>query len=355
MRDFLRTAAAVLVLALGSTPGSAFAAWPAAAVGGVYAVNAVQSSGQIDPAVLSNPHVDGVMLFFNWNSVEPLENQYNWKSVDARIAQAAAARKTVSLTVMAGFQTPSWVYTDGAKSFKFVWDKNWGPALCSVQTMPLPWDPVYLAKWNSFIAAFGARYEANPTVAHVKLSGINSKTPEIFLPISKNESISNGTVSCRGYNDVADWQAAGYTRVKIENAWSQVSSAYAAAFPNKPFAAMMLPKAFPPIDDNGNLISGQTDDPQATSDMVESAVSLYGAQFMLQNDGLSNIWIWPFEGTYAGQINTGYQMVGVMGTRLGAADNLALAAGAVFVEIYDADIDNPSNATTITTLYGRLP
>jgi len=44
-----------------------------------------------------------------------------------------------------------------------------------------------------------------------------------------------------------------------------------------------------------------------------------------------------------------------MGTRLGAADNLALAAGAVFVEIYDADIDNPSNATTITTLYGRLP
>ena len=27
----------------------------------------------------------------------------------------------------------------------------------------------------------------------------------------------------------------------------------------------------------------------------------------------------------------------------------------MFVEIYDADIDNPSNATTITTLYGRLP
>lgn len=357
MRTSLQILIVVLFLAIGVFPKSALAinAWPAAPVGGVYAVNAVQSSGQIDPAVLSNPSVDGVMLFFNWSSVEPVENQFNWKSVDSRIAQAAAAGKTVSLTIMAGFQAPAWVYADGAKSFKFVWDRNWGPPLCSVQSIPLPWDSVYQAKWDAFITAFGARYDANPTVAHVKFTGLNSKTPEIFLPISKNESISNGKVSCRGYNDVANWQAAGYTRVKIESAWSQVSSAYLAAFPDKPLAAMMLPKAFPPIDDNGNLIAGATDDPQATSDMVAYSVTLYGRQFMLQNDGLSNTWIWPFEGTYAGQLNTGYQMVGIMGTRLAGADSLALGAGAVFVEIYNSDLNNTALAPTIATLHARLP
>jgi len=357
MRTFSRILIVVFLLAIGSSPRSALAVntWPAASVGGVYAVNAVQSTGKIDPAVLSNPSVDGIVLFFNWSTIEPLENQYNWKSVDARIAQAAAAGKTVSLTVMAGFQAPAWVYTDGAKSFKFVWDKNWGPALCSVQSMPLPWDSTYLAKWDSFVSVFGARYDSNPTVAHVKLTGLNSKTPEIFLPISKNESISNGKVSCKGYDDVADWQAAGYTRVKVESAWSNLSSTYLAAFPDKPLAAMMLPRAFPPLDNNGNLISGATDDPQATSDMVASAVTLYGRQFMLENDGLSNTWIWPFEGTYAGQLNTGYQMVGIMGTRLSAADNLALGAGAIFVEVYDTDLDNSSLAPTIATLNARLP
>lgn len=315
---------------------------------GIYAVNAVSTKNVLDPLVASNPNVDGILLRPAWNGIETTEGVFNWRWLDGMIGLAAAAGKKVSIGIGAGMQTPTWVYTDGAQTFKFIWNQTgWGPPLCSVATIPVPWDPVYLAKWTALINAFGARYSSNPTVASIKLTGVNSATMETSLPLSNNWPITNGTTSCQSYNDPANWQAAGYTRVKVENAWTQIEQAFQAAFPNSPLEAMMV-SGFPPIDDNGQLIPKQWRDTQLPTDLANIGLAASLAQFALQNNGLSNTFIWAPEATYASQVSTGYQMIGVLGSNLQAAINLALSAKADYLEIYAPDIDNQPGVIATT-------
>ena len=144
---------------------------------------------------------------------------------------------------------------------------------CSIQTIPVPWDPIFQARWTAFIRAFGQRYDSNPTVTQVKLTGINYETEEHSLPHSVKASINGG--KCKSYNDVANWQSIGYTRVKVMDAWGQIANAYHDFFPHKPFAAQLVPGGFPPIDSNGAIIARQSVDYQVTTDILNAGMTEY--------------------------------------------------------------------------------
>jgi hypothetical protein len=343
--------------ALAATP------WTANAIGGVYAMGAISygkflfPSGRVDPGVAANPNVTGVLLRYNWQDVEGADGVFDWSTIDNEVGLAAAAGKQASISVVAGFQSPSFVYAAGARPFSFMWDRgSFGPTACTLVQMPVPWDPVFQAKWAGFVAAFGAHYNSNPTVAHVVLTGFNSKTPELYLPTSVNAPINVNGQKCTSLNDIANWQAAGYTRTKAEAAWNAIAAEFHTAFPDKPFAASMSPTDFPPLDQSGNLLPKGVEDDQANSDVIANAVALYGQQFVLQNDGLSATWLWKLESTYTGQINTGYQMVNfVMGTSLPGAITLALTAAPEFLEMSTTDIDNATLASTVATAAAQLP
>jgi len=124
---------------------------------GVYA--AFLSNSQV-PTAMANSNVDGMQVLEPWNVVEAQEGVFDWTAIDSVVAEAASYGKKISLGIQAGYETPSWVYADGAQAFPFVWDKSTTttPAICSVQNIPVPWDPVFLSKWQTFVAALGARY-----------------------------------------------------------------------------------------------------------------------------------------------------------------------------------------------------
>src|SRR5690242_12264544 len=147
---------------------------------GVYALS--DGRAAIPPAVLSNPNVDGLALRYWWDELEPREGAFDWRQIDDQIAAAHAHGKKVSLGVTAGIHTPDWVYARGASYFTFVWDKSWGPPVCSKQRIPIPWDSVYLARWTAFVRSVGARYAGNPSVVYIKITGINAGTQETLLP-----------------------------------------------------------------------------------------------------------------------------------------------------------------------------
>jgi hypothetical protein len=216
---------------------------------------------------------------------------------------------------------------------------------------------VFLAKWNALVQAMGARYNSNPTVVGVKISGVNSKDEETMLPYSVNESISKG--KCTGYDDVADWQAIGYTRLQLESAWEQIAANYKASFPSKALIATLDIGGFPPIDDNGAIfVAGQPaigEDMQATLDIIAYGAAHYGLQFGLQFDGLIS-WGsgWSTEASYADQIITGYQTVGILGSKLPAALNIATGAKSDYLELYATDLSNSSLQGAITTAHAGL-
>ena len=119
---------------------------------GVFAL--IGDSMKVQPATLQNPAVDGVSLRQNWSEVEPSDGVYNFAYLDANIQAAQAAGKLVAISVAAGEGTPSWLFAEGAQGFKTI-DPS---ASCQLVEIPIPWDPVFLSKWTTFIQRLGAHY-----------------------------------------------------------------------------------------------------------------------------------------------------------------------------------------------------
>jgi hypothetical protein len=49
-----------------------------------------------------------------------------------------------------------------------------------INPMPLPWDPVFQAKWGAFIQAFAARYSSAPNLAYVVMGGPGRREESYF-------------------------------------------------------------------------------------------------------------------------------------------------------------------------------
>jgi hypothetical protein len=322
----------------------------------VYALGKLDSL--LPDQVLENTNVDGVALRTAWDTLEPAEGEFDWSLVDREIEVAKAHGKEVSLSVVAGFRTPQWVYEAGAAKFGFVWDKTWGAPICSRQHIPIPWDPVFLAKWRGFIRALGKRYDSEPTVPLVKITGLNSFSEEALLPHFREKLIAHGPYQCTSDDDVANWKMRGYTRAKVKLAWKSIVEAFAVTFPHKNLAAMIVPRGLPPIDNEGNLISDSDGDPRAAEELVAEGAEQCSGRFIVQNNGLSAFWNLAPHIAIAHRASLGFQMLGEVtrdptcrmnrGMRpcdppqvLRSAVERVLAAGARFLEIYAVDIVNP--------------
>ena len=117
---------------------------------------------------------------------------YDWSELDAAIAQAAAHGKFVGISIGAGAFVPNWVYVGSPTVYKYfinVADDN----QAENATEPFPWDINYLNKWKTFIAAFGAKYDGNPTVRYVVMAGMQQYVQLFFiLNVDASQSFNDG-------------------------------------------------------------------------------------------------------------------------------------------------------------------
>ncbi|HVZ38651.1 MAG TPA: T9SS type A sorting domain-containing protein [Candidatus Kapabacteria bacterium] len=164
--------------------------------------------GSVDPAIASRPYVRGILVRIGWNLVEPQDGAYNWAQLDTQIARACSYGKKVALAVVNGPSAPAWLYAAGARYAVVGAPFN--------DTIPYPWDPVYLARWGDLIAHLGARYDGDTTVTLVHMTNATANGFEFFLSPTA----------------AFNWNAAGYSDMKVIDSWKQVIDAFNAAFPN---------------------------------------------------------------------------------------------------------------------------
>jgi hypothetical protein len=336
---------------------------------GVYAL--ADQDATLSSAVLGNPIVDGLALRYSWKQLEPREGVFNWSPIDAQVAAARVHHKKVSLGVTAGIRTPAWVYASGASYFSFVWDKPWGAPMCSTQRIPIPWDSMYLAKWDTFVRALGARYAHTSVVVYVKITGVNAATQEAILPHSRSATISRFGVTCVSGDDIGRWQAVGYSRARINQAWKHIADTFAESFPDTKLGLMIGPAGFPPIDDEGKVIPNRGADRELALHLIADGSKSYGRRFVVQNNGLSAVRSWPELESLSRVTIVGWQMAWSAtddarckmngGSApcdpqivLRSAISRGIESGAAFLEIYTADILNPALQDIIAHARGHL-
>jgi hypothetical protein len=106
------------------------------------------------------PGCAGHALRTQWGNLETAPGVYNWSYLDGAFALAAQyPNKKISINVEGGpVGMPSWLTGVQTLTFK-------------AGTFPAPWDPVFQSAWQTFITAFGARYDGNPLLSYVMITG----------------------------------------------------------------------------------------------------------------------------------------------------------------------------------------
>jgi hypothetical protein len=358
----------VLVACLGAAAAPA----QVAANAGVYVLNSVASTQALPSNAFSSGYIDGVTLVFYWNAVEPQDGVDDWTPIDRQIAAAAAAGKKVNLGVLPGVFSPAWLYAEGAAQFSMVWTATgWGFPLCSLVPFPLPWDPVYQAKWLAFIQQLGARYGGNKSIAMVKIQGVNSSTPELFLPYSRPTGSGPGPGGCQQIDYVQAWLNVGYRPSMIVSAWGKFAHAFMASFPRRYVILETGAWPLPPITATGLTSLDYGGDWVTPSHIIATGVSLAGKLFVAEDDALSAVYDWPRPANLPLSSEFAYQtawnvdddpscrMNGYVtpcdpATVMGQTVARALANNVTFLEVYATDAEDATEASALTLAHDTL-
>lgn len=165
-------------------------------------------NGSVDPLVAEKPFVQGILVRMGWNLVEPIDNSYNWALIDGQIAAANSFGKKVSLGIGCGIAIPDWVFDSGAQRLV--------TSIPFVDTIAVPWDPVFLNKWTEFVSAFGNHYQNDTTIQLVYMTASTGNGFEMQLPF-----VTSPTLSAIGISD----------SIMIAS-WKIILDAFNGAFPN---------------------------------------------------------------------------------------------------------------------------
>lgn len=142
--------------------------------------------------LLKNPLVDGFRYRSVWQAIQPDSgSEYKWTQLDSQIAIAAAAGKKIGLSISAGLATPDWVYSTPPVVYKYKMQERDPVTGELVGDQPLPWDTAYQAKWLNFVAALGDRYDGNPTISYIVLSGFMESFPMTFVKTMGDDAAVN--------------------------------------------------------------------------------------------------------------------------------------------------------------------
>lgn len=264
------------------------------ALSGISTVNTVDANrvGQLfdtsNPTLnaYTNPNTSGVTFRTSWADVEPEDGKFDFSKIETVFANAEKNGKWVELVLLPGFGTPNWAM-QGVQTLKLA--IPYGRGVGKVKVLPVPWDPIYLSRWFTFLKVIGQRYAGKSSFRKIAAAGPTSVSAEMSLPNSPD--------------DIAQWKSVGYTSQKYINAWKQTFSVYSSTFPHQYFSLALYPGL--PIPDKSQTTY--------TREQIISLGLQYPRQFALQADGLdgkisTNNYGYRVVRDHCGQVPTGFMM-----------------------------------------------
>ncbi len=277
-------------------PGTASATTHDRKPSGLVVVIEDKPQKELDLRPLKNPLISGVALQIHWRDIEPEQGQPHWTKLDQLFAAAEASNKWVQLLIFPGFFTPDWALK-GVKTEQF--PLQYGPGSGTVETLPMPWNKLYLDRWCAFLKQLSDRYGTSPAFRLIGAAGPTSVSVEMTLP-----GMPEG---------LKKWQKLDYKPAKYLEAWQRIFQAYAADFPNQ-YVSLSLGLGLG-LNDQGKK------DPRERSRVrqanVDQAINILGRRFVMQSSdvhtGLGKLGHNSDRGDqyvigYNGRVVTGFQM-----------------------------------------------
>lgn len=320
----------------------------------------LQTEDCAPPCVIAlDDRLNAVHLRYKWAQLNPSPGVFDFSSLTQQIDEAVKAQKKVTLIVMAGKYTPSWVFEHGAGHISTPAKVNDG---FSQANIPLPWDNIFIQSYVEMIRALAASlkqdHERYDAVVLVKIGSVVTHSGEVRLmplqaydvPVDQNDPGQKRRFAealCR------DWADHGYSSPKIRKAFHYVNKEIAAAFPDQYLGMAYVGgwNRFPSVDKDGQCIYPESNN--TLNQLIKGMVKRYGVRAIINNTVLSTEignppimnWVKRNGGSIAFQVNR----VAVGCHRNGKSEcsfrtfkktiERAIETGALFVEIHEGNIN----------------
>jgi len=235
--------------------------------------------------------------------------------------------------------------------------------------LPVPWDPVAKARWKEFLVDLGARYDANPQLQYIAMTGFQ-KAGECYLASSPEDiDFFDASAVAAGYRATEDLPAG---LVAWEATVKEIVGQYMISFPNTP---LLITGARPYGGDQ--QVAGQL----AMNDIFDWGVTTFPGRFGIMN---SQLHVTSTPGYYLNARileNHLTEPTGIQFLCNSEDDNLArlcnappwgdspllpaddamnasfaagLALGVGYIEVYEDDVINPAYQTMLAAQRNRL-
>jgi hypothetical protein len=323
---------------------------------GIVSTPAIETHGFPDQ-ILNDTRIMGLDIGDQWQDIETTEGVYNWSSIDSALATAEAHGKKVVFTIVSGgVNIPDWLLTNypAIQTFTFIDPNPYHSTYGQPLTIPVFWDPTFLAKKIALIQAAGARYASHSSIVVVGCAFANSTTEDWNVPDSSV--------------DVANWHAVGYTTDLMVSAGEAVIDATMAAFPNQNVTmsiARVTGNLDPTVDYLSQTIvdyatttygrfitakyslSATTDDPAIDTSTLDN-----WQVFFDECPTVATQMLWRVNNDNTYRMNGGVR--GNPATILLNAVTIGTHYGTQYQEIYETDLEDSTLSSTIDAAYALL-
>ena len=322
---------------------------------GIFSMPPAESNGFPDQ-ILNDPRIVGLDLGGSWADFERTEGVYDWSSVDSELVKAEAHGKKVLLRIVSGgINVPDWLLADpNVQTFTFIDTNPYHSTYGEELTMPVFWDPIFLAKKIALIQAAGAHFAGHSNIQVVACSFANATTGDWYIPDAPE--------------DIANWLAAGYTTELMVNAGKMIIDATMAAFPNQN-VTLAIARGAADLDPTLDYL------PET---VIDYATTTYG-RFITQKNSLcattpdpaiDTTFLWNWQVLFDQCPNVAAQMLwnvsvddtyrmngGIPGNERNILINaitIGTHYGTQYQEIYEVDLEDPNLSSVIDTAYTLL-
>ena len=197
--------------------------------------------------LLDDKRVAGLSALIPWASLEPTEEHYDWTPVDNLLSLCKSKNKSLILKISTcgleatefteleadkssadkssqsttNSDTPQWLYADGGVKSLTYQDKAGKD-----HKMPIFWDATYLAKWSNFVKVLGERYDKNPTLHSVGITGGGMLGSTLVVPDFRHEKANYEKL------ETELTKVHGMSQRQLVTHWKYVADLFPKAFPN---------------------------------------------------------------------------------------------------------------------------
>jgi hypothetical protein len=153
------------------------------------------------PEHRDHPGLALVSAMVPWRALEPQDDSFHWRTMDANVADARRRGYRLIVRVMAGRASPGWLAGAGAATLRLLGTDPNAADHCRWITTPVPWDEVLATEYEELMGALGGWLEqpdgfGGRNADHVYLVPISMPSvlgSEMTIGYGSNEPCPPGT------------------------------------------------------------------------------------------------------------------------------------------------------------------